>query len=52
MCQGAATVVGVGWVYDMKTPNDLGGLVRSAVVRFLDGAPAAMRKLAAATLDP
>lgn len=40
------------WVYDMKTPNDLGALVRSAVVKFLEGAPAAMRKLAAATPSP
>jgi AcrR family transcriptional regulator len=33
------------WVYDMKTPDDLGPLIRVAVVRFLEGAPAAMRDL-------
>jgi AcrR family transcriptional regulator len=37
------------WVYDMKTPDDLGPVVRSAVVRFLEGAPAAMRHLRANT---
>jgi AcrR family transcriptional regulator len=37
------------WVYGMKTPDDLGPVVRSAVVRFLEGAPAAMRHLRANT---
>jgi len=30
------------WVYGMKTPDDLGPIIRAAVVRFLEGAPAAM----------
>jgi len=30
------------WVHEMKTPDDLGPIVRAAVVRFLEGAPAAM----------
>ncbi len=34
------------WVYGMKTPDDLGPIIRAAVVRFLEGAPAAMRKTA------
>jgi hypothetical protein len=29
----------------MKTPDDLGPIIRAAVVRFLEGAPAAMRDL-------
>ena len=33
------------WVYGMKTPDDLGPIIRAAVVRFLEGAPAAMRDL-------
>jgi AcrR family transcriptional regulator len=33
------------WVYGMKTPDDLGPIIRAAVVRFLKGAPAAMRAL-------
>jgi hypothetical protein len=33
------------WVYDMKTPDDLVSVIRAAVVRFLEGAPAAMRAL-------
>lgn len=33
------------WVYGMKTPDDLGPIIRTAVVRFLEGAPAAMRNL-------
>jgi AcrR family transcriptional regulator len=33
------------WVYGMKTPDDLGPVIRGAVVRFLAGAPAAMRDL-------
>jgi hypothetical protein len=32
-------------VYGMKTPDDLGPIIRAAVVRFLEGAPAAMRDL-------
>src|ERR1700724_2194338 len=36
------------WVYGMKTPDDLGPIIRAAVVRFLEGAPAAMRDLKAA----
>jgi AcrR family transcriptional regulator len=31
------------WVYDMKTPDHLGPVIKSAVARFLKGAPAAMR---------
>jgi len=30
------------WVYGMKTPDDLGPIIRAAVVCFLEGAPAAM----------
>lgn len=37
------------WVYDMPTPTDLSLVVRSAVTRFLKGAPAAMRKAAGIT---
>jgi AcrR family transcriptional regulator len=33
------------WVYGMKTPDDLRPLIRTAVIRFLKGAPAAMRDL-------
>ena len=33
------------WVYDMNTPDDLVPVIRAAVVRFLEGAPAAMRAL-------
>src|SRR5260370_3423781 len=33
------------WVYGMKTPDDLGPIIRAAVVRFLEGAPAAVRDL-------
>jgi hypothetical protein len=33
------------WVYCMKTPDDLGPIIRAAVARFLEGAPAAMRAL-------
>jgi AcrR family transcriptional regulator len=33
------------WVYDMKTPDDLGPVIRASVVSFLEGAPAALRKL-------
>src|ERR1700730_12461616 len=33
------------WVYGIKTPDDLGPIIRTAVVRFLEGAPAAMRDL-------
>lgn len=33
------------WVYDMKTPDDLRPVIRAAVVRFLEGAPAAMQTL-------
>jgi AcrR family transcriptional regulator len=33
------------WVYGMKTPDGLGPIIRAAVVRFLEGAPAAMRDL-------
>jgi AcrR family transcriptional regulator len=35
------------WVYGMKTPDDLGPIIRTAVARFLEGAPAAMRALEA-----
>jgi AcrR family transcriptional regulator len=38
------------WVYDMETPDDLGPIIRAAVVRFLDGAPAAMRAVNAASV--
>jgi hypothetical protein len=31
------------WVYDMKTPDDLGPVIRASVVSFLEGAPAALR---------
>jgi len=33
------------WVYDMKTPDDLGPVIRASVVSFLEGAPAALRNL-------
>jgi hypothetical protein len=33
------------WVYGMATPEDLGPVIRGAVTRFLNGAPAAMREL-------
>jgi AcrR family transcriptional regulator len=39
------------WVYGMKTPDDLGPVIRAAVARFLEGAPAAMRALQA-SLEP
>jgi hypothetical protein len=38
------------WVYGMKTPDDLGPIIRAAVVRFLEGAPAAMCDLRKAHL--
>jgi len=33
------------WVHGMRTPDDLGPVIRTAVVGFLEGAPAAMRNL-------
>ena len=33
------------WVYDMKTPDDLGPVIRASVVSFLEGAPTALRNL-------
>ncbi|WP_205207122.1 TetR/AcrR family transcriptional regulator [Asaia sp. As-1742] len=33
------------WVYDMKVPDDLDAVVNLAVVKFLSGAPSAMRVL-------
>ncbi|WP_082072799.1 TetR/AcrR family transcriptional regulator [Hyphomicrobium sp. 99] len=33
------------WVYDMPAPDDLRPVIQSAVARFLDGAPAALRNL-------
>jgi AcrR family transcriptional regulator len=33
------------WVYGMPVPDDLAPLVKAAVARFLEGAPAAMRKI-------
>jgi hypothetical protein len=36
------------WVYDMKTPDDLGAVIRAAVVGYLEGAPAAIRNLSSA----
>jgi AcrR family transcriptional regulator len=33
------------WVYGMKTPEDLGPVIRASIIRFLQGAPAAMRAL-------
>src|ERR1700719_1196001 len=33
------------WVYNMKTPDDLGPVIRASVVSFLEGAPAALRNL-------
>jgi AcrR family transcriptional regulator len=38
------------WVYDMKTPDHLDSVIKAAVVRFLKGAPAAMRALNAASV--
>jgi len=38
------------WVYDMKTPDQLGPVIKAAVARFLKGAPAAMRALNAASV--
>jgi len=38
------------WVYGMKTPDDLGPVIRAAVMRFLEGVPAAMRDLKKARL--
>jgi AcrR family transcriptional regulator len=38
------------WVYDMKTPDHLGPVIKAAVARFLKGAPAAMRALNAASV--
>ncbi len=38
------------WVYDMKTPDHLGPVIKAAVARFLNGAPAAMRALNAASV--
>jgi AcrR family transcriptional regulator len=39
------------WVYGMKTPDDLGPIIRAAVVRFLEGAPAAMCDLKKARMS-
>jgi hypothetical protein len=33
------------WVYNMKTPDDLGPVMRASVVSFLEGTPAALRNL-------
>jgi AcrR family transcriptional regulator len=33
------------WVYNMKAPQDVRPFIRGAVIRFLEGAPAAMRAL-------
>ncbi|GAA4488106.1 TetR/AcrR family transcriptional regulator [Gluconacetobacter asukensis] len=38
------------WVYEMKVPDDLDMVVRVAVVKFLSGAPSAMRLLHEGTL--
>ncbi|MFS3137142.1 TetR/AcrR family transcriptional regulator [Gluconacetobacter sacchari] len=38
------------WVYEMKVPDDLDMVVRVAVVKFLAGAPSAMRLLHEGTL--
>jgi AcrR family transcriptional regulator len=34
------------WVYNMPVPDDLDGVIESAIVRFLRGAPAAVRVVA------
>ena len=36
------------WVYALDTPQDLGAVIRMSVIRFLEGAPAAMKKVPAA----
>jgi AcrR family transcriptional regulator len=33
------------WVYGMEVPEDLSPLIEAAVIRFLEGAPAAVRKV-------
>lgn len=33
------------WVYNMKTPEDVRPFIKNAVIRFLEGAPAAIRQL-------
>ena len=38
------------WVYGMTAPDDLGQIIRAAVVGFLEGAPAAIRDLRKAPL--
>ncbi|MGY3038595.1 AcrR family transcriptional regulator [Rhodanobacter sp. TND4EL1] len=34
------------WVYDMPVPDDLDGVIEAAIIRFLRGAPAALREVA------